>query len=283
MYLPEGAFAPVPTPFDEANAFDDNALAAHLKWLKSEGLDGALILGTNGEFASCSYGERLAITEAAAQADSGLKLILNAGSCALDEVLDLAEQGAASGYSALLCPPPWYFRNAPIAGLADFFKCLLDESKLPVLLYHIPQMTGVPVSDELLDAVGEHERLVGVKDSTGDETEMARLRPRFQRYLVGHDKLVAKCLAEGGQGSISACASVVPDLVARIKPKPDQQGKLNSVRGLLEKFGLGASVKAILRKKGFGVYAPRPPMTAIDPKAEAQLIGMLDMFGAIKW
>ena len=283
MYLPEGAFAPVPTPFDESDGFDDKALTAHLNWLKTEGLHGALILGTNGEFPSCSYGERLIIAEAAAEADSGLKLILNAGSCAWDEVIDLAEQGASAGYAALLCPPPWYFRQASISGLADFFKRLLDEAKVPVMLYHIPQVTGVPISDELLDAIGEHERLVGVKDSTGDESEMARLLPRFQSYLVGHDKLISKCLAEGGKGSISACASVVPDLVASIKSKPDQQGKLNSVRGLLEKFGLGASVKAILHKKGFGDYAARPPMTDIDPKAEAQLMGMLDMFGAIKW
>lgn len=283
MYLPNGAFAPIPTPLTASGEFDAAALGAHLKWLKVEGLDGALILGTNGEFPSFSMAERRAVAEAAVQAESGLKLLLNAGSCALPEVLELAELGAGLGYGALLCLPPWYFRNAPLAGLAVFFRRVLDESKLPVLLYHIPQVTGVPISDDLLDAIGEHERLVGVKDSTGDEAEMARLRPRFQSYLVGHDKLVAKCMAEGGQGSISACASVVPDLVARIKTKPDQQGKLNSIRGLLEKFGLGASVKAILRKKGFGDYATRPPMTPIDPKAEAQLIGMLDMFGAIKW
>ncbi|MBZ0137559.1 MAG: dihydrodipicolinate synthase family protein [Planctomycetes bacterium] len=283
MYLPEGAFAPVPTPLNESGAFDHAALAAHLKWLKAEGLAGALILGTNGEFASCSLGERRLIAEAAAKADSGLKLLLNVGSCALPEALDMADIGAGLGFDALLCPPPWYFRQAPVAGLADFFKRLLDASKLPVLLYHIPQMTGVPISDELLDAIGPHEGLVGVKDSTGDETEMARLMPRVAAYLVGHDKLVATCMAAGGKGSISACASVVPDLVASIMHKPDQQGKLNSVRGLLEKFGLGASVKAVLRRKGFGAYAARPPLTGMDPGSEKQLIVMLDMFGAIRW
>src|SRR5690606_3496824 len=130
-----------------------------------------------------------------------------------------------------------------------------------------------------------HENLVGIKDSTGDESEMARLLPTFKdgSYLVGHDKLIAKALAGGGKGSISACASVVPDLVARIKTKPDQQPKLNSVRGMLEKFGLMPAVKAILNKKGFGDYATRPPMTGLDPAKAEQLFAMLNMFNAIKW
>ena len=285
MYLPEGAFAPVPTPLDPGGAFDARALGLHLGWLKSEGLDGALVLGTNGEFPSFSLVERIQVAEAAAAADSGLSLLLNVGSCALPEALALAGRAAELDYKAILCPPPWYFRSAPVSGLAAFFRSLLDHAALPVLLYHIPQVTGIGISDELLDAIGVHERLIGIKDSTGDEHEMARLIPRFRNgsYLVGHDKLIAKCLAEGGKGSISACASVVPDLVARIRSKPDQQAKLNSVRGMLEKFGLMPAVKAILRKKGFGEYTTRPPMVGLEDAKAEQLFAMLNMFGAIKW
>jgi 4-hydroxy-tetrahydrodipicolinate synthase len=285
MYLPSGSFAPVPTPLAASGAFEPEALKSHLYWLKNEGLDGALILGTNGEFASFSMAERRAVARAAVEAESGLKLLLNVGDCALPEVLELAALGAELGYGALLCPPPWYFKAAPVAGLANFFRRLLDESRLPVLLYHIPQVTGVACTGELLDAIGPHERLVGIKDSTGEEAEMARLLPRFATgsYLVGNDKLVAKCLADGGKGSITACASVVPDLVARIRSKPDQQAKLNSVRGMLEKFGLGPAVKAILRRKGFGAYATRPPLVPLDDAKAEQLFAMLDMFGAIKW
>jgi 4-hydroxy-tetrahydrodipicolinate synthase len=285
MDLPEGAFAPVPTPLNGADQFDPKALRAHLAWLAAEGLQGALILGTNGEFPSFSLAERRSVAEAAAGAGSGLKLLLNVGGCALPEVLELAELGAGLGYAALLCPPPFYFRAAPTEGLAAFFKRLLDASRLPLLLYHIPQQTGIAVSDELLDAIGPHPRLAGVKDSSGDEPEMDRLLPRFRQgcYLVGNDRLVARCHQLGGKGSISACASVVPDLVARIRGKPEQQAKLNSVRGMLEKFGLGGAVKAILRKKGFGEYATRPPLAGLDDARAGQLLAMLDMFGAIRW
>ena len=74
MYLPEGSFAPVPTPLDAGGVFDAPALGKHLAWLASEGLEGALILGTNGEFPSFTLTERKQVAEAAVDADTGLAL-----------------------------------------------------------------------------------------------------------------------------------------------------------------------------------------------------------------
>jgi len=280
-----GAYAPVPTPLDASGVLELSALGRHLAWLASEKLDGALILGTNGEFASFSLPERVQVARGAAKASAGLKLLLNVGANALPEVLELAAVGADCGYQALLCPPPSYFKAAPVAGLAAFFRALLDASKLPVLLYHIPQVTGIAISDELLAAIGKHDRLGGVKDSSGDEAELKRLSAHFAAgsYMVGNDKLIAPALAAGGKGSITACASVIPDLVKSIERKPDNQIKLNSVRNLIEKFGLMPAVKAILRRKKFGHYGTRPPMQGLPEPQAQQMFAMLDMFGAIKW
>jgi hypothetical protein len=74
----------------------------------------------------------------------------------------------------------------------------------------------------------------------------------------------------------------VPDLVASIARAPAQQGKLSSVRGILEKFGMQAAAKSVLRRLGFGVYAQRPPLLALDPARERELFAMLDMFGVVK-
>src|SRR5689334_1492718 len=98
MYLPTGAFAPVPTPLAASGEFDASALAAHLRWLKAEGLDCSMILGTNGEFTSFSMTERRAIAEAAAKADSGLQLMLNVGSCALPEAIELSALAVDLGF-----------------------------------------------------------------------------------------------------------------------------------------------------------------------------------------
>lgn len=261
-----GAIAPVPTPLDDALSFDQSAQATHLKWLASEGLDGALILGTNGEFPSFSFDERLAVAEAAAAADSGLDLILGVGSCALPEVLSMVDLASSLGYRAVLCPPPFYFRSAAASGIASFFLEVLERSQLPVLLYHIPQVTGVSISDEVLDIIGDHGNLAGVKDSTGDPVELGRLTQRFDDgcYLVGNDRLVEACVEAGGDGSISAAASVAPALVCSVQRGDATQADLVRVRALLEEYGLGPSVKSLLRRFGFGDFATRPPLVGLD-------------------
>ena len=277
-----GSFAPVPTPLNRDGKFHPATLRAHMAWLAAQGLDGALILGTNGEFAGMAMNERLHVARKAAEArPPGFSLLLNVSSCALPEALKLAALAWPLRYEAILLAPPWYYRNASVTGLAAFIRAVLDASRLPVILYHIPQLTGVPFGDALLDAIGPHEKLAGIKDSTGDEAELKRLSARFAAgsYLVGNDKLVAACHAAGGKGSITACASVVPDLVAAIKHDPAQQGKLNSMRALLEKFGLAAAVKAVLRRQGIGEYASRPPMEDLPEDKSAQMFAMLDALG----
>ena len=275
MDVIRGAFAPVPTPLGEDGCFEAAALSRHLVWIAEGGLDGALVLGTNGEFPSFSLDERRRVAEAAAAAESTARLLLGVGSCSVVEAVELARLAGTLGYQAVLCPPPFYFRAAPVSGLADFFRAVLDGSPLPVLLYHIPQVTGVPISNELLDAIGGHGRLAGVKDSSGDPQEMARLIGRFPdgSYLVGSDRLVGARLEAGGTGSISAAASVVPGLVAAVNRGLDRQPELTAVRSMLEDFGLGPAVKCILRDLGFGSYRTRPPLLGLDEAREAELMG----------
>lgn len=268
-----GAFAPIPTPLREDSLFDSEALATHLRWMANEGLDGALVLGTNGEFPSMSLDERRSVAEAAVAAASGLHLILGVGSCALPDALTMVDLAASLGYDAVLCPPPFYFRSAPTAGVAAFFLEILERSSLPVLLYHIPQVTGVPISDRVLDFIEGHPNLEGVKDSSGDPEELVRLSRRFTKgsYLVGNDRLLTACLVAGGTGSISAAASVAPALVAAVQRGEAEQAALDRVRALLEEYGLGPSVKAILRHCGLGDYVTRPPLVGLEPEREAPL------------
>jgi 4-hydroxy-tetrahydrodipicolinate synthase len=272
-----GAFAPVPTPVDRAGGLDVNALAAHLKWLARAGLDGALILGTNGEFPSFSLAERKRVAEVTGSSGSGLRLLLGIGSCSVEESKELATLAGPLGYEAVLCPPPFYFRTAPVGGIADFFRQVLDASELPVLLYHIPQVTGVAIGDDLLGRLRGHDRLAGVKDSSGSVDELDRLVGFFANgsYLVGSDRLVTRCLSSGGSGSISAAANVAPRLVKAVSREPELQPVLDAVRALLEEYGLGAAAKAVLRHLGLGDYGSRPPMVGLSNDAAAELVERL--------
>jgi 4-hydroxy-tetrahydrodipicolinate synthase len=277
LNTPRGAYAPIPTPVDRAGRLDLPALARHLERLDRGGLDGVLVLGTNGEFPSFDVTERLAVAECAARSAGRLDLMLGVGSCALPEVHRFVAAASELGYDAVLLPPPFYFRNAPTAGVAAFVLKVLDRADLPVLLYHIPQVTGVPISDELLDAVADHPRFAGVKDSSGRDDELARLAARLGStvYMVGNDRLVSTAVAAGG-GSITAAASVAPELVAAAHRDSSRQAELDRVRSLLEAFGLGPAVKAILRRKGIGDYRARPPLLDLDDRSAEELIAQFE-------
>jgi len=278
MTLPQGSFAPIPTPVDDGGSFDSTALGSHLDFLSDKALDGALVLGTNGEFPSFDVSERLAVAEAAARFAAGLSLMLGVGSSALPEVVQLVQAACYFGYQSVLVPPPFYFRAAPVEGLAAFFRAVLDTAEVPVLLYHIPQVTGIEISDEILDAVGDHPRFGGVKDSSGSESEVARFTSRLgdRSYMVGHDHLLSAARASGGSGSITASASVVPGLVAAAQRDARWQPELDAVRSLLESYGLGPAVKAILRHRGFGAYRTRPPLLDLDEESAGRLIEEFD-------
>lgn len=277
MPLPHGAYAPIPTPVGDYGLLDPTALDRHLARLARGGLDGALVMGTNGEFPSFDVGERLACADAVARCRSGLELMLGVGSCALPEVLQLLAAAEHLGYGSALLPPPFYFRGAPAIGLIDFFRRALDAAELPVLLYHIPQVTGIPISEEILDGLAGHPRFGGVKDSSGDPAELERFLGRLdgRAYMVGTDRLVAASVGRGG-GSISAAASVAPELVVAVHRDPARQPELERLRSLLERHGLGPAVKAILRSEGIGAYRTRPPLIDLDDESAARLLRELE-------
>lgn len=273
-----GCFAPVPTPVDGDGDLELEGFGHHLEWLASSGLDGALVLGSNGEFPSFDLAERRRVAAAAATARGSLRLLLGVGACALGEVRAMIELAADLEYDGVLLPPPFYFRSAPVAGVAAFLSAALAGARVPVLLYHIPCLTGVALDDGLLDAIGDPPALAGVKDSTGDPLELARLSARFRErtYLVGNDHLLAASLAAGGRGLIGATASVAPTLVAAVRDRPELQPRLDAVRELLESFGLGPAVKALLQRQGFGRYATRPPLVELPPDRRDDLFRRWD-------
>jgi 4-hydroxy-tetrahydrodipicolinate synthase len=280
-----GAFAPVPTPLDRVGRVDVSALVAHLEWLIHEGLDGALILGTNGEFPSLSLADRLLVAEVASAVSDRLSLLLGVGSCALPDVLRMVDAAADLGYIGILVPPPFYFRNAPREGIAKFIHSVVEHARLPALLYHIPQLTGIAFDDDLMRLIGRPDGLVGVKDSSGAHDDMRRLIDWFDggSYLVGTDRLVSESLRHGGSGSISAAASVVPGLVMAVSGDDRLQPQLDRVRTLLESFGLGAAVKAILARRGLGDYASRPPLASLSPDRAADLFREWDLLSETSW
>jgi 4-hydroxy-tetrahydrodipicolinate synthase len=291
----EGVFAPIVTPFRLSDGeIDYPWIARHLKYLEANGCDGVVACGTNGEAASLSVTERQAVLETTLKATRRLQVVAGTGAAALPDAIALTRHAFAVGAAAVLVMPPFYFKRPPENGTAGWFQRLCDAAVPPggrVLLYHIPQTTGVPFTDDLLRMLlaSHGEIIYGIKDSTGDPAQGVHLRSAFPElaYFVGNDHLVTAAILEGGAGSITAGANVFPDLVARAQKtarsgedgllaRAAAQNVLSAARKLLESYPLQPATKAALSYvAGLPTTAVRPPQVELTPEQTAALLAAL--------
>jgi 4-hydroxy-tetrahydrodipicolinate synthase len=198
------------TMLDGKGQFDPSLQRDYLRFLEKGGAEGALILGTTGEFASFSVKERKAILESSVKHKGGLEIMAQVTTPNLPETLDLLDHAASAGAGSALVLPPFYYKNLSTDSIVAFYEPVLRAARLPVLLYNIPQLSGVPITAELLDRLSSHDRLAGVKDSFSkaeDMTAMIRKFPKL-RMLTGVTGNIATNLKEGGAGVITGNGSI---------------------------------------------------------------------------
>ena len=282
-----GVFAPIVTPFRFTDGeVDLPCMHRHLAYLREHGCTGVIPCGTNGEAASMSVAERQLVAETALSAAGDMPVIVGTGAAALPDAIALTRHAFDSGAAAVLVMPPFYYKRPPEAGLAAWYQRLCDAAVPPhgrIILYHIPQTTAVPISDELLRTLlASHGELIGgIKDSTGDPAQGRHLREIFPRltYFTGNDHLVAEACAAGAAGSITAGANVFPDLVGAVQqaawsgePAVAEQARLSAARVLLEGIPLQPATKAALVEvAGLPPTAVRPPQAELTPLQRARL------------
>lgn len=284
-----GVFAPIVTPFRLNDGEVDLAwIPGYVEYLSRRGCQGIIPCGTNGEAASLSVTERIAVAEAslAAARPLGMRVIVGTGASALPDAITLTRHAFSIGADAVLIMPPFYFKKPADAGVAEWYRRLFDAA-VPrggrALLYHIPQATGVPISDGLLDSLlASHGEVVyGLKDSTGDAGQLAHFRRAYPQlaYYPGNDHRVAEGCAAGGVGSITAGANVFPERAAAAQQAAwsgvgveEAQAKLSAARKVLDMFPLQPATKAALAElSDLPETAVRPPQVELTTEQRAQL------------
>jgi 4-hydroxy-tetrahydrodipicolinate synthase len=290
-----GVFAPIVTPFRHADGeVDIPWISDYLAYLCAHGCEGIVPCGTNGEAPSLSVDERQRVVEAALSAAEGMMVVPGTGAAALPDAIVLTRHAFSVGVDTVLVMPPFYYPHPPDPGVVAWYRRLFDAAVPPggrVLLYHIPQTTRVPISDQLIRALltSHGEIVYGIKDSTGDPRQGAQLRQMFPElaYFAGNDHRVVEACQDGAAGSITACANVLPGLVAAAQRAARGEGdpslaqtRLSAVRSALDAFPLQPATKAALVEiAGLRATAVRPPQIELAPAQRAELQSALSALG----
>jgi len=158
----------VVTPCDKNLNFDEAMYKDVLAYLKQNGADGVVVLGTTGEYPSFSTVERKKIAETAFKYRNGLNIIVSSGTSNFPETIELSQHAASNGADGLLIVPPFYYKHPPLEGLVRYFSMIFEKVPIPINLYHIPFASGIPISHDLLHAMEKYPSLAGIKDSMED-------------------------------------------------------------------------------------------------------------------
>jgi len=217
--------AAIVTPITSSFDVDIPKLAAHAKGVLDNGCDGVVLFGTTGEAASFGLAQRQATLNGLIKHGvPATKIIVGTGCCSFADTALLSRHALGHGCAAVLVHPPYFFRPAEDAGVYRFFAGLADtlgEAARDILFYHFPEMTGAPISHNVIADLLEAYPSVfaGIKDSTGVIEHTLSLVQQFPTLKVysGDDDLLWPVLTAGGHGVITATANLTPHLLAEVK------------------------------------------------------------------
>jgi len=224
----QGLWCALLTPLDASGGVDHDLLVAHARSLQRQGVDGVAPFGTTGEGQSFSVAERVAGVEALLTAGVSPECVVAATGCAaLPETIALTRHGVESGCAACLVLPPFFWKDATDDGLFAWYAKVIEavgDPRLRIYLYHIPQVSGTPLSVDLIArlAAAFPGVIAGVKDSAGDwaNTEALLARVPQLAILVGHEPHLPRLMRAGGAGTICGVGNLYPGLVrALLSPK----------------------------------------------------------------
>lgn len=286
-----GIFPAITTPFDHRGELYKVKVQHNVeKWNRTE-LTGYVVCGSTGETPFLSYEEKLQVFEWTAQyAGSEKLLIAGTGAESVRESVRLSNCVAGMGYKAALVLTPHYYRGMmarPESQLV-FFRAVADQTKIPVMLYNFPQVTGIALEPDTVAALCEHPNIIGMKDSSGDlegtKKFLAAAKPGFQ-VLTGSANTLAASLAAGCTGGILAFANAAPYTSIMIweahrtrefEAAEDWQQRIARAAQLIASVHGIPGLKYAMDLNGYYGGPPRLPLVPLKPEAQREIAEAFD-------
>jgi 4-hydroxy-2-oxoglutarate aldolase len=286
-----GVFAPVTTPFDPSTGeLAAGPFRRNQSLLLSDGLAGVVVAGSTGEAPLLDTDEIRRLVEWSRMSMPPDRwLIVGTGAESTRQAIALARAAGAAGADLVIVRPPGYFANAHSrASLASHFRAVADTSPVPVLLYNIPKYTHIALEPELLSELSDHERIVGVKDSSGDLKNLEAYRLAAPRWavLAGSTSLLSAAVGLGCAGGILgvscfAAQRCVALYETALAGDAGRSTELQRPLALLDREIVGklgpAGVKAAMDALGTGLYGGpvRAPLAPLSPADRERVIRLV--------
>jgi 4-hydroxy-tetrahydrodipicolinate synthase len=280
-----GVFPALTTPFAEDGSVSLADLKHNIHQYNATDLAGYVVIGSTGESVLLKQQEvegiLVTVKEAAAK---GKKLIAGTGAESTAETIERTKRAAELGYDAALVKTPYYYKPSyKPEVLVAHYRRVADESPIPVLLYSVPQFTGIALESPEVILLAQHSNIIGIKESSGNVQRVAEIiagtPPSFQ-VLVGAAPTVYPSQVIGARGAILALAAALPEKCVALfelvrKGHHEKARELQSVLARASKLILSecgiAGLKHVMDQRGYHGGLPRLPLLPLHQEQKKRL------------
>jgi 4-hydroxy-2-oxoglutarate aldolase len=284
-----GIFAPLITPFDADGNVALGEVRNNVTLYNKTKLAGYVPNGSTSESVLLRWEEVYKVWEAVRDAAAPEKLLIaGTGAESTAETIEHTNRAAKIGYAvALVRTPSFYKPSIDDHMLAEHYLRVADAVRIPVMVYSVPVFTHVTVGASLIERVGKHPNIIGMKDSSGDMKGIAAIiaaAPKEFQTLTGAASSLYEALQLGAVGAILGLADVFPDLCAEIyeaaaagdraKAQTLAQKLVVPSKMLLMDYGI-AGLKYAMERLGFYGGLPRLPLLGVSDAGKVEIEAML--------
>ena len=281
----KGIIPALTTPFDQQSALALDGLRANIARYNATGLAGYLVTGSTGESVLLDRTEfekvLAAVREAAAP---GRVLIAGTGVDSTAETISRTEVAAKLGYHYALVCTPYFFKSMMKPDvLVEHYHRVADASRIPILLYSVPNFTGIALEADVVARLSEHRNIAGMKDSSGNVDRVgaiiASVPEQFQ-VLTGAATTIYPAMLMGAKGAILALADFLPELCVAlyaaafaresVRALELQRRILPASRKIVSTLGI-SGIKHAMECRGYYGGPARRPLLALDERQKREV------------
>jgi len=251
-----GLSVAIATPFDKKNKIELSEFRNHISYLLKYNIKSFTFFGTTGEGPSISLKEKIKSLEYLLSHELKTKqtyvsIIQSSYKTAKLEI----ENYNKLGIKNFLVSPPFFFKELHKDALESWFTNLFNSisNQNSILLYNIPQITKIRIDAELIRRLQDQfsdNFVKGVKDSSGDIEQTNKfLKHNSIVTTVGDERLIAKVLKLGGDGSICGLSNIYPKEILDIIENKQENPSINKIVNKILNFPVVPAIKTLLYLK----------------------------------
>jgi 4-hydroxy-2-oxoglutarate aldolase len=287
-----GIFPALVTPFASDESVSLSGVRENICRYNETRVSGLVVLGSTGESVMLSREEADSVLATAKEAAASDKLLIaGTGAESTADTIARTKRAALLGYPVALVKTPYYYK--PVYRAETYirhYRAVADASPIPILLYSVPQFTGITLETPEILSLSSHPNILGIKDSSGNIQRVGEIVAGARRdfaVLTGGAAVIYPALTVGARGAVLALAAALPEKCAELyelvqRGEQDRTRQLQHLlvqasKCIVSENGI-AGVKYAMDLRGYQGGLPRLPLlplTEDKKRSIADLVAQL--------